>query len=408
MIRGNRGQVLILVAFAILFLMGVAALAIDVGFMYSTRHELQRSADSGALAGASAFVGGVWDNGNLSSPTMVEADARARDYASRDAVSPPIGATSPVHLDSATEVDVAFPLMNHIRVTTRRQVNLFFARVLGYPMREITAFATARLQVINSRLTCLKPWGIPFPWEDTDGDRQYDADEVVNDNNDKCPKDGSPPPPNVFCQGSPIILKVGTPQGKPEDGQPDIPNIQQESGHFFALDFGSLIGAGSGAHTYKELIKEDCPDNTLELSTGDSVPLKPGDMVGPTIQAVAMPKEGDNDSLMNQDPDSQWIDGPGGGLPSSPKYPIDNGAWMNSPRVVRIPIYDPSVALAQGKTDMTIAGFAGFWIQEAYEQPKGQGTVIGRYIPMSAFGHQAGPDPGPLTGPVIYNLQLVE
>jgi len=403
----NRGQVLILVAFAILFLIGMAALAIDVGFMYTTRHELQRSADAGALAGASAFIGGEWDNNNLSSPTMVEADTRARDYASMDSVSPPIGASSPVHLDRASEVSVAFPLMNYIRVTTRRQVNLFFARVLGYPTKELTAFATARLQVIDSRLPCLKPWGIPFPWED-DGDRLYEDGEVVNDNNDKCPKDGSAPPPDVFCQGSTIILKIGTPQGKPEEQQPDIPNIQQESGHFFALDFGPLIGAGSGAHTYKELIKEDCPDDTLELSVGDSVPLKPGDMVGPTIQAVALPKDGDIDSLMNQDPDSDWVDGPGGGLPESPKYPIDNGAWMNSPRVVRIPIYDPRVALVQGKTDMTIAGFAGFWIKEVYEQPKGQGTVIGRYIPMSSFGHQSGPEAGPQTGPVIYNLQLVE
>ena len=249
----NRGQVLILVAFAILFLIGMAALAIDVGFMYTTRHELQRSADAGALAGASAFIGGEWDNNNLSSPTMVEADTRARDYASMDSVSPPIGASSPVHLDRASEVSVAFPLMNYIRVTTRRQVNLFFARVLGYPTKELTAFATARLQVIDSRLPCLKPWGIPFPWED-DGDRLYEDGEVVNDNNDKCPKDGSAPPPDVFCQGSTIILKIGTPQGKPEEQQPDIPNIQQESGHFFALDFGPLIGAGSGAHTYKELI----------------------------------------------------------------------------------------------------------------------------------------------------------
>jgi len=72
------------------------------------------------------------------------------------------------------------------------------------------------------------------------------------------------------------------------------------------------------------------------------------------------------------------------------------------------PIYDPRVALVQGKTDMTIAGFAGFWIKEVYEQPKGQGTVIGRYIPMSSFGHQSGPEAGPQTGPVIYNLQLVE
>ena len=55
MVRGNRGQVLVLVALAIVVLLVMAALAIDVGFMYTTRHELQRSADAGALAGASAL-----------------------------------------------------------------------------------------------------------------------------------------------------------------------------------------------------------------------------------------------------------------------------------------------------------------------------------------------------------------
>ena len=51
----NRGQVLVILALGILALLGVAALAIDVGFLYTVRNELQRSADAGALAGASYF-----------------------------------------------------------------------------------------------------------------------------------------------------------------------------------------------------------------------------------------------------------------------------------------------------------------------------------------------------------------
>ena len=52
--RHNKGQVLVLVALAIFVLLGLAALGIDAGYMYTVRHELQRSADAGALAGASA------------------------------------------------------------------------------------------------------------------------------------------------------------------------------------------------------------------------------------------------------------------------------------------------------------------------------------------------------------------
>ncbi|HQU14111.1 MAG TPA: hypothetical protein PKV70_07660, partial [Thermodesulfobacteriota bacterium] len=69
-----------------------------------------------------------------------------------------------------------------------------------------------------------------------------------------------------------------------------------------------------------------------------------------------------------------------------------------------IPIYDPEVALSNGKTSMVVAGFAGFRIESIEHH---QGTVIGRYIPMRAFG-QAGPAPGPAAGPVLKTLRLVE
>src|SRR5512134_2055409 len=85
--RRNRGQVLVLVALAIFVLIGFAALGIDVGYMYSVRHELQRSADAGALAGGSRFIepDSAWSP-NPADPVMAGADARARDYATRDLV----------------------------------------------------------------------------------------------------------------------------------------------------------------------------------------------------------------------------------------------------------------------------------------------------------------------------------
>src|SRR5512140_3229980 len=101
MIRDEKGQVLVLVALAVFVLMGLAALGIDVGFMYSVRHELQRSADARALAGASAFTTGDWNDPAVKSI----ADTRARQYASKDQV---IQTT----LDPASEVAVAFPSLD--------------------------------------------------------------------------------------------------------------------------------------------------------------------------------------------------------------------------------------------------------------------------------------------------------
>src|SRR5512141_3317225 len=83
--RNKKGQVLVLVALAIFALMGLTALGIDVGYMYSVRHELQRCADAGALAGASAFRETGW-NSDVSAARDL-ATERATDFATRDEVS---------------------------------------------------------------------------------------------------------------------------------------------------------------------------------------------------------------------------------------------------------------------------------------------------------------------------------
>lgn len=48
----NKGQVLVLVALSIFAFFGLAALAIDVGYFYHTKNQLQGAADAAALAGA--------------------------------------------------------------------------------------------------------------------------------------------------------------------------------------------------------------------------------------------------------------------------------------------------------------------------------------------------------------------
>ena len=95
---GNRGQVLLVFLGALLALLGVAALGIDVGYLYTVRHELQRCTDAGALAGASAFFDGNWSDAAI----RALADTRARAFASKDKV-----ATSA--LSSGGEISSPFP-----------------------------------------------------------------------------------------------------------------------------------------------------------------------------------------------------------------------------------------------------------------------------------------------------------
>jgi len=129
----DRGQVLVLVALAFVVLLGFAALAVDVGFMYTVRNELQRCADAGALAGASAFV----DNSVAIVDLDITARDRARTFASRNTVAGSL-------LDSATDVTVEVRLAdNLVRVTTDCTVNLFFAGIFGMQRTMIQAVAAA-------------------------------------------------------------------------------------------------------------------------------------------------------------------------------------------------------------------------------------------------------------------------
>ncbi len=48
----RRGNIIVLSAFMMVFLCAILAFAVDAGYMYVVRTELQNSADSAALAGA--------------------------------------------------------------------------------------------------------------------------------------------------------------------------------------------------------------------------------------------------------------------------------------------------------------------------------------------------------------------
>lgn len=369
MLTDRRGQVLLVFLAALVALLGIAALGIDVGYLYSVRHDLQRSTDPGALAGASAFFDGSWSDSAIRSL----ADARARAFASKDKVAASA-------LSTSGELSVAFPASERVRVDASRDVPLFFSRLFLGPTKTVRAYSVAEASAAGTHVDGMKPWGIPFPWDDVNGNGLYDPGETVHRD---CP-DGVLDPSRYFCPGTRVILKIGTPKNSPKSPN-GLPSLQQESGHFFCLALD-----GTGASVYRDTI---AGGNRTPYSIGDAIRLEPGDMVGPTRQGT--------DDLIAADRNSSW--NAEKNLPESPLYHADDGSWMNSPRVVRIPVYDPEVALHTGRTDMVVASFAGFWIESIGTQ----GTVVGRFIPLHSFG-EAGPVQGPVSGPVVRILRLVE
>ena len=58
--RGSRrGTIIVLSAVLMIVLMGLLALSIDTGYMYTMQTELDRSVDAAALAGAAMLVQGL-------------------------------------------------------------------------------------------------------------------------------------------------------------------------------------------------------------------------------------------------------------------------------------------------------------------------------------------------------------
>lgn len=445
--KRNRGQVLVFFAISLVVLIGLAAFGIDVGYMYSVRHDLQRCADAGALAGASRFINapgetGQWGDSNV----FTEATARAIDYASKDNVVQTKLLTQP-----GDNVIVTFDQgQDKIMVQTERTVPLFFSKLFLGATKRITAYAVAEAASISRNTTCLAPFGVPLPWREVGGDPfKFEpglGDEVfwpldADGNPDKaaldakCQESGNAaitrwsyvshdnssarsPRDNFMCPGTLLNLKIGDPRKT------------QEPGHFYGLDYSGIVTGcppgvvNSGADFYRYMIRNRNCETGCRVNIDVNAPLppldiEPGNMVGPTVKAVAPTYYKDPlgfisggwpdlDSLMN-----------GSGPPAPSDYDqmdnyMDSDAdWNfaeNRPqdtvtdrRIIEVPIYDPRQPPPPGASQIQPIAFAGFWIQDINDN---QGTITARLISIKGAG-LGGPGPGP-GGAVTKTLRLVE
>jgi Flp pilus assembly protein TadG len=134
--RSQRGQTLPIITLFMFAMLGMCALAIDVGSWYQQKRSLQSAADAGALAGA-AYLPVSWAAANT---------AAAGEYtknAGGDTVS--------------YQASTQFVASDSITVTASRPASSFFAQVFGHG--SITVKATAKATVVQSGGGAL-PWGV--------------------------------------------------------------------------------------------------------------------------------------------------------------------------------------------------------------------------------------------------------
>ncbi len=174
--KNERGITIILVAFSLLALLGMAALAIDVSTLYVAHGEAQRAADAAALAGARMFAFSGYTSVSTPSPSTPAAadvcqtsaapgaDAAANRQAEAVAAQNLI-AGQPAAVQSITcNTTAANP---QITVTIQRTgLPTFFGRIWGGVANSVTATAMAEAynpsgSTAPIQAQGVKPWLIP-------------------------------------------------------------------------------------------------------------------------------------------------------------------------------------------------------------------------------------------------------
>jgi hypothetical protein len=370
---------MVVVALAMTALLSVVALAVDLGMLFSSRGEAQRVADAAALAGAGAFLE-CYDC------------AWTADVAVDHAIE--YGALNTVR-DEGVEIlpeDVEVDMGTHrVTVTVRRTadrgsaVATWFARVFGVEEVDVAARATAEASPAGAAI-CLKPFTVPDGWDDEDEDGVYDNGETYDQTetgygsdwrNGQPSKNGVDPNGTTYTDdfGRPIVLKEGSPQEA------------IVSSWFFPWDIPRVDGDPPvGGDRYRWNIA-NC--NTSIVQLGEEYMVENGNMTGPTKQGIQDLLAKDRNAEFDVDADS---------VVGSAYQP-----WKNSPRVVKIPLFDPTRQIQPGKKPIVFNNFTDFWIEGM------QGNdVIGRFLYASGLGVGSTGTGGAQEGPFLKYVHLVE
>lgn len=157
----RRGNVLVITAFLMTVLMAFLAFAVDLGYLFSVRTELQRTADSAAIAAAWDLIDKDGQAGMESATGLAStATATASEFAALNSVgnaAPGLAGddvvvgymSNPSNPGNPLIATPAGSMPNAVKVRVQRtsnqngQVNLFFAKVIGFDEAAVEAEATA-------------------------------------------------------------------------------------------------------------------------------------------------------------------------------------------------------------------------------------------------------------------------
>lgn len=215
---------------------------------------------------------------------------------------------------------ITFPTSEQIHVVGYHTIPLFFGTLINVATVNITAAATAALgRIIGT--PGLRPWAVP--------DYGYEVGERTD-------------------------LKIG---------DPNDPNAITNSGYFYPVDYPPINSGDpiTGGSEYEYNIYYG---TSSMVYIDDILLIEPGNMVGPTSQGV--------NALIAEDPFA-YFDGE--------KICNSDYEGFTSPRIVKIPLWDPDYPPDSGRNTLEVVGLAAFWLEGIQGR-----TVTGTFIEITTAG----------------------
>jgi hypothetical protein len=359
-----------LMAAGLVMVIGAVAMSVDVGYLYVARNQLQNAADAAALAGAQGLLiqpGNYTANG--------QAMLLAKQFASLNQAD-----GKPIILNSN---EITFPRGNVIKVDLTRSVNTFFGRVIGVNQANLRVMAAASVVPAVGGNREWRPFAAPdqfshggacvTPFDDSHGPfnptpHEWGSPPVTASDTYQSPYD------SVFSNqdlSAYTSCGAGSPTGFIAPRDVDGRLVELKSSHpNYPGNFYPIALGGTGADAYRYNIDRGW---TGTINVGDILTTETGAMTGPTRQGV--------DALVAQDPNAQLLqDGNGKRYVSSDRYPMNE-----SPRIVPIPMFDPTDPPGGGRNTFRVANIASFFIQSSNGN-----SVFGYFIPRRLAGAVAG------------------
>ncbi len=235
--RGERGQILILFALAIVVIMGALGLVLDGGAAYAQRRQEQGVADLASMAGATAYLN---TQGTVATKTAA-ADAAARSVAAANGYTHGVA-------DAVVDIVISghgFGATVRANVTDKHQNN--FAAILGMPTWDVSVTAAAEASERPNGAIGAMPLlfnAEAFPGaicDETAGPCTPEVYQLPGTGNEDVPQDATQFNWTIFCTAS------GNPCNANSNGVRDLIDGGGSSTTIFLNDdIGPL---NSGAHT---------------------------------------------------------------------------------------------------------------------------------------------------------------